>query len=65
MSPEKYVYGFDLPAIVPNRKSANEVKASFPATLELLGYCPVSLFDGPPGYEKDKLDVRLSLVTHE
>ncbi|KAJ3357640.1 adenylate kinase [Entophlyctis luteolus] len=57
-SPEKYAYGPDLPDPLPTRASSKDLV--FPRQLELQGYCPVSLVDGPPGFESiltGKLDI--------
>jgi adenylate/nucleoside-diphosphate kinase len=47
-SPEKYVFGPDLPEFLPQRKSPSYL--TFPRQVELQGYCPVTFEEGPPGY---------------
>ncbi|KAJ3138794.1 adenylate kinase [Physocladia obscura] len=48
-TPEKYAYGPDLPEFLPQRVSTSILV--FPRQIELQGYCPVTLSDGPPGFE--------------
>ncbi|KAJ3018567.1 UNVERIFIED_CONTAM: adenylate kinase [Siphonaria sp. JEL0065] len=48
-SPEKYAFAPDLPETLPQRKSSAALV--FPRQLELQGYCPVTLAEGPPGFE--------------
>lgn len=47
--PEKYVALKELPPL-PRMLQENELPVSID-NLELKGYCPVTLHDGPPGYE--------------
>ncbi|KAJ3245876.1 adenylate kinase [Chytriomyces hyalinus] len=48
-NPEKYAFGPELPESLPERKSASALV--FPKHLELQGYCPVTLADGPSGFD--------------
>ncbi|KAI8841516.1 hypothetical protein BJ741DRAFT_529480 [Chytriomyces cf. hyalinus JEL632] len=48
-NPEKYAFGPELPESLPERKSVSALV--FPKHLELQGYCPVTLADGPSGFD--------------
>ncbi|KAI8610211.1 hypothetical protein BC830DRAFT_766968 [Chytriomyces sp. MP71] len=48
-NPQKYVFGPDLPDSLPKR--VNRSALVFPRQLELQGYCPVTLAEGPPGFD--------------
>ncbi|KAJ3332042.1 adenylate kinase [Blyttiomyces sp. JEL0837] len=48
-APERYAYGPDLPENLPERRSPSVL--TFPKTLELQGYCPVTYAEGPSGFQ--------------
>ncbi|KAJ3221922.1 adenylate kinase, partial [Clydaea vesicula] len=48
--PTVYLSRPGLPEL-PCRMSASDIKLSFPASMELQGYCPVTLLNGPPGFQ--------------
>ena len=50
-NPEKYVGQISLPEFLPLRRPASDIKALFPKSLELLGYCPVTFAEGPAGFD--------------
>ncbi|KAJ3039521.1 adenylate kinase [Rhizophlyctis rosea] len=53
-TPQKYVAtdgGKDLPARLPARVMKEAVKATFPASLEMRGYCPVTFVEGKGTFE--------------
>lgn len=47
--PERYCCAPDLPEDLPIRRKSSDLV--FPAQIELLGYCPVTLVEGPPGFD--------------
>ncbi|KAI8824321.1 uncharacterized protein EV422DRAFT_519744 [Fimicolochytrium jonesii] len=50
--PTKFVEeGKELPAVLPVRRTPGDVKAMFPAQIELQGYCPVTFAEGPKGFQ--------------
>ncbi|KAI9344788.1 hypothetical protein DFJ73DRAFT_626763, partial [Zopfochytrium polystomum] len=48
-TPDKYTAGPDLPEDLPIRRDSSVLV--FPRQLELQGYCPVTLVEGPPGFD--------------
>ena len=48
--PQKYAAG-SLPSKLPIKKPKTELKSLFPKTISFKGYCPVTYFDGPSGFE--------------
>jgi adenylate/nucleoside-diphosphate kinase len=49
-TPERFANGANLPECLPVRRTPEEIKAMFPAQIELRGYCPVTLKSGEPGF---------------
>jgi adenylate kinase family enzyme/YHS domain-containing protein len=49
-TPEKYVAA-KLPNALPTKRPRSDVKTMFPKTLSFKGYCPVTFFEGPSGFE--------------
>lgn len=47
---DRYIFGKELPPDLPVRRNSSDLKSLFPKQLELLGYCPVTFYEGPPGF---------------
>ena len=62
-SPDRYVDGV-LPEL-PARAKPEEVTDPFPEGIELKGYCPVTLSDGPVGFESIHFGGRENVVIYK
>ncbi len=49
-NPEKFICA-SLPTHLPSQRTYDEVKDKIPKSLEFKGNCPVTLFEGPPGFD--------------
>jgi adenylate kinase family enzyme/YHS domain-containing protein len=62
--PAKYV-SEKLPDALPTKRPRSEMKTLFPKTLSFKGYCPVTFFEGPSGFESIVPGLHESIVEYE
>jgi len=64
--PDRYANSrHDLPSVLPNRIFISSVKAIFPRSFELQGYCPVTFAEGSSKYVYPKYIIIWIYISNE